>query len=140
MSGYSRLYVLGGEGGYMGADGVNPIGLFILVGDGNRQWLEPHYVDPSFTPLGGLKTLIPTEPDHPDMLLDACIAFAPQLFESCPSMPSVDEQLGKAEFLDFELEKSAIPRAWAELREEARPVFEGLNLWRADFVRLDGDK
>ena len=41
MSGYSRFYVFGGQGGYLGADGVNPIALMILIGDGNRQSRAP---------------------------------------------------------------------------------------------------
>lgn len=136
MSGYSRLYVLGGEGGFQGADGINPIGLFILVGDGNRQWLEPHYVDLSLKPLGALKTMIPAGSDHPDMLLDACVAFAARLFDDCPSLRVVEEQLGDAEYLDFDLHAAEVPAAWPELREEARPVFADLNIWRAGFERL----
>ena len=29
----------------MGADGVNPIEFLVLVGDADRQWLEPQYFD-----------------------------------------------------------------------------------------------
>ncbi len=136
MSGYSRLYVLGGEGGYVGADGINPIGLFILVGEGHRQWLEPYYVDHSLKPLGAVRNLIPAEPDHPDMLLDALIAFAARLFETCPSLLAVEEQLGDADYLDFSSVDPGIPASWADLREEARPLFADLNIWRADFERL----
>jgi hypothetical protein len=81
MSGYSRFYVFGGQGGYLGADGVNPIALMILIGDGNRQWLEPLYVDSKLERLGRLNTIAPALPDHPDNLLDACIAFFPCNFE-----------------------------------------------------------
>ncbi len=55
MAGYSRLYAVGGLGGFMGADGVNPIEFLILVGDADRQWLEPHYFDRSITPIGRLR-------------------------------------------------------------------------------------
>ncbi len=41
MSGFSRFYVFGGAGGFMGADGVDPVAFMIFVGDGDRQWLEP---------------------------------------------------------------------------------------------------
>ena len=37
MSGYSKIYCIGGEGGFLGSDGMNPIDFQILVGDGNRQ-------------------------------------------------------------------------------------------------------
>jgi hypothetical protein len=51
VAGFSRLYVVGGLGGFQGADGVNPIEFMVLVGDGSRQWLEPHYFDGSITPI-----------------------------------------------------------------------------------------
>lgn len=49
MAGYSKLYVVGGLGGFMGADGVNPIDFLVLVGDADRQWFEPHYFDRSLS-------------------------------------------------------------------------------------------
>ena len=66
MAGYSKLYVVGGLGGFMGADGVNPIEFLVLVGDADHQWLEPHYFDRSITPIGGLRVIVPSEPDHKD--------------------------------------------------------------------------
>lgn len=79
MAGYGAIYVVGGEGGFMGRDGVNSIDFLILVGHGNRVWLEPHYFDTSIQPLGKLKVIIPARPDVPeeDLLLDALLAFAP---------------------------------------------------------------
>lgn len=43
MAGYSKIYCIGGEGGFLGADGMNPIDFQILVGDADRQWLEVRY-------------------------------------------------------------------------------------------------
>ena len=43
MAGYSRIYCIGGLGGFGGADGINPILLQIWVGDASRQWFEAHY-------------------------------------------------------------------------------------------------
>ena len=80
MAGFFRLYVVGGLGGFMGADGVNPIEFMILAGHSSRQWLEPHYFNAS-----------PRE----------------------------------------------IPAAWARLREEARPIFAGMNIWRADLTPIE---
>lgn len=57
MAGYSRLYVVGGLGGFMGADGVNPIEFLVLVGNADRQWLEPHYFDRTIKPIGKLRSL-----------------------------------------------------------------------------------
>lgn len=33
MAGFSRMYCIGGLGGFMGADGINPLNALILVGD-----------------------------------------------------------------------------------------------------------
>ena len=65
LAGFSKLYVIGGLGGFQGADGVYPIRLQIWLGEGDRQWLEPHYVDASIRPLGSVRTIIPDGPDAP---------------------------------------------------------------------------
>jgi len=130
------MFVFGGLGGFMGADGVNPIEFLILVGEGGRQWLEPHYFDTSITPIGRLRTIIPEGPNHPNSLLDACIAFCPRYFSSCPSLAEVDLALQDAERLDFDADAASIPAAWAKLREEARPLYAALNRWQADLVSV----
>ncbi|MDP2778376.1 MAG: hypothetical protein Q8O48_12110, partial [Anaerolineales bacterium] len=71
MAGYSKLYCVGGLGGYLGADGINPILLQILVGDADRQWLEPRYFDKRIKPLGGIRVIVPEAHNHPHSLLDA---------------------------------------------------------------------
>jgi len=90
VAGYSKFYVIGGQGGFMGADGVNPIEFLVLVGDAGRQWLEPHYFDRSIKPIGRLRAIVPAGPDQPDSLLDACIAFCPRHFRECPSLGEVE--------------------------------------------------
>jgi hypothetical protein len=136
MAGYSKIYVVGGQGGYMGADGVNPTEFLVLVGDADRQWLEAHYFDKSIRPIGRLRVIVPAEPDHPDSLLDACIAFYPQRFRSCSSFEEVESALRKAERLDFHAGSQQIPSAWSGLREEARPLFAAVNIWRADLIPI----
>jgi hypothetical protein len=136
MSGYSRLYVVGELGGFMGADGVNPILFQILIGDADRQWLEVHYFDKFVKPIGNLSVIVPAGPDDPEVLLDACIAFFPDRFRSCPSLAAVEQALQNAERLDFNMGKDDIPAAWGDLREEARPLFRALNVWQADFVPM----
>jgi hypothetical protein len=130
MAGYSKMYVVGGQGGFMGADGVNPIEFVVLVGDADRQWLEPHYFDTSIKPLGRLRVIVPSEPDHKDALLDACIAFCPRHFILCPSLIQAESAIRHANRLDFH----AIPASWATLREEARPIFDSMSIWQADLV------
>lgn len=137
MAGYSKLYVVGGLGGFMGADGVNPIEFLILVGDANRQWLEPHYFDRTIMPIGRLQTIVPAGPNHPDSLLDACIAFCPRHFRSCPSLAEVESALRDADRLDFDARPQEIPATWVRLREEARPLFGVMNIWRADLVPIE---
>lgn len=137
MAGYSRMYVLGGAGGFMGSDGVNPIEVLILQGEGSRQWLEPRYLEKPVGPIGSVRSLVPAGPGDPDAVIDACIAFCPDYFRACPSLPEVEKALAKTEQLDFNAYPKRIPAAWARLREEARPIFAELGIWTADFVPLE---
>ena len=136
MAGFSRIFCIGGLGGFQGADGINPISLQIWVGDGNRQWLEPHYFDKNIAPIGNIQKIIPEGPDHPNSLIDACIAFSPNYFNTCSSILEVDEELKNVDYLDFSSEKDKIPKIWHELRQEALPFFEKLNIFKADLVEL----
>lgn len=138
VAGYSNIYVIGGHGGFMGADGVNPIELLVLVGDADRQWLEPHYFNKSIKPIGKLGSIIPAGPEQQDSLLDACIAFYPQHFSTCPSLEEVESALQDAKRLDFDARPQDIPTAWAKLRDEARPLFANLGIWRANLVPIKG--
>jgi hypothetical protein len=131
MSGYSRIYVVGEPDGLSASDSVNPVRLMLLVGDADRQWLEPHYVDATLAPLGNVRSLVPREPDDPDSIIDACIAFAPALFAQCPTLPRVRAELGDRVLLDFHLSEDGAPDSWAALREEARPIFRELRVWKA---------
>ena len=129
MAGYSRIYCIGGLGGFQGADGINPIKLQIWVGDSDRQWLEPHYVDTNIRPLGAVKCLIPEGPDHPHALIDACIAFYPKCFRECATLPVVESLLRDVERLDFDLGEDDIPKEWQQLRREAWPLFRKLDIF-----------
>jgi hypothetical protein len=136
MAGFSRVYMVGGLGGFDGSDGVNPIEFMILVGNADRQWFEPHYVDLTLKPIGHLRSLVPRRPDDANALLDACMAFAPRYFESCPSLAEVTGALLHAERLDFQYATEGVPAAWVQLREEARPAFAAMNIWQGDLARL----
>jgi len=137
MAGYSQIYVIGGSGGCFGADGVNPIELIILVGDADRQWYEPHYFDKTIFPIGNIRAIVPAKPDDPDALLDACLAFYPNYFKSCPSMAKIQSALSKTERLDFHLNIKDIPSDWTNLRNEARPIFSKMKIWKADFIPVE---
>ena len=136
MAGFSTMYVLGRPGGFGGADGVGSIEGFILVGDASRQWLEPHYMDGTVCALGQLRVIVPAGSNHPDALLDACLGFFPDHFRSCPSLPAVEAELGQLDRLDFHLAPDEVPGTWATLREEARPLFAAMDIWKAELVPL----
>ena len=132
MAGYSKIYCIGDDGW----DGINPIFFQILVGDSDRQWLEPRYFDRRIRPIGRVKVIIPAGPDHPDTLIDACLAFSPKYFESCPSLIQVSEALAKARSIDFHLDGE--PINWAQLREEARPYFKKITIYEAELNKIQG--
>lgn len=131
MAGYRTIYVFGGEGGFGGADGVNPIELQIWLGEGDRQWFEAKAFGRSVRALGKLRKVIPAESRSPHALLDACIAFHADAFAACPSLAQVEAELGEMTSLDFHLSPHEVPRTWAALREEARPIFEAMPRWIA---------
>lgn len=131
MAGFSKIFVIGGLGGVQGADGVNPIQMQIWVGDADRQWLEPHYVDRAIKPLGAIQAIVPEKPDDPNSLLDACIVFYPKHFEQCPTLAKAAALLEGMTRLDFDQGKKSIPTLWPKLREEARPHFGRLHIFEA---------
>ena len=91
----------------------------ILQSDNGRQALVCLYVDKSLKPLSKIWRIIPCGPNDKNALLDACITFAPQFFESCESLKEVKSNLSDTDMLE---EKR--PEGWEKLREEARPIFE----------------
>ncbi len=131
VAGYSKIYCMGGLGGFKGADGINPMEIQIWVGEGNRPWFEVHYFKKGISPIGKIRTVIPESPGHPDAILDACIAFFPEYFETCPALPAVKQKLRNQDNLDFDLERDRVPKKWSELREQARPLFERLPIFQA---------
>jgi hypothetical protein len=136
VAGYSRIYCVGELGGFLGADGIGPIWFQLWVGNADRQWWEAHYIDDDFEPLGNISVMVPARPDDPDALMDACIAFAPRLFASCPTLATVAAQADGLERLDFDLELERIPDAWASLRVEAREVFNRMSIFEATLTQL----
>ena len=93
----------------MRTDGINPIQLQILVGEGNRQWLEAICLDKSLKPMGKVRVIVPHSPDHPDSLVDACLTFFPDHFRSCPSLSTVECKVRGLEQLDFDTSDGVPP-------------------------------
>ena len=136
MAGYGAIYCIGGQGGFKGSDGINPIDLQILVGHGNRMWLEPRYFNSKISSIGNIDTVIPEGPADPYMLIDATIAFAPKLFYKCKSLKRVSRILKYHDRLNFDNPRE-IPSEWMFLREEALPFFEKLYIYQAQLNLLD---
>ena len=136
MAGYGAIYCIGGQGGYKGSDGINPIDLQILVGHGNRMWLEPRYFNSKMNSIGNINTIIPAGPTDPYMLIDATIAFAPKLFSRCKMLKIASRILKYHERLNFD-NPIDIPNEWMLLRDEALPIFEKLNIYQAQLNLLD---
>lgn len=136
MAGYTKIFCIGGLGGYQGADGINPIEMQIWLGEGNRQWLEPHYFDNRLKPLGKLRTIIPRGPFDHDALVDACIAFYPAHFKDCPTLAQVEKTLGDIEVFDFDISEDQVPKLWSQLRKEAQNKFNELHIFWADLQSL----
>ena len=134
MAGFSQMFLIGGQGGFGGADGINPIYLQIWVGDANRQWLEARYCDRSIRPMGKVKRFVPRRPNDPVNIMDACLLFFPQHFSKCSLVPVVAEKLKDTEFVDFDLEDN-VPKEWPWLRYEARPFFDEFGIFVANLVQ-----
>ena len=130
MAGFSQMFLIGGQGGFDGADGINPIYLQIWVGDAHRQWLEVHYCDEGIRPLGKVRRFVPRRPNDPVNIMDACLLFYPEHFAKCSLISVVAEKLKDTEFVDFDLEEN-VPKEWPWLRYEARPYFEELGIFSA---------
>ena len=139
MAGFSRIYCIGGLGGFMGADGINPILFQILVGDADRQWLEVHYFSRGIRPLRGICSFVPARPDDPNSLLDACILFYPEHFKNSATLTIVEEQLRGVSAIDFHLNHN-VPDEWEKLREETRDDFSKLCIFQADLKRIQPER
>ena len=88
--------------------------------------------------MGRVNVIIPVGPDHPDALIDACLAFFPEYFESCLSLAQVAEGLANARRIDFDLDGE--PTGWAQLREEARPLFKKMIIYEATLNKISPDE
>jgi len=130
MAGFSKIYCIGGSGGFAGSDGINPMLLQIWVGDSSRQWLEVHYFTKNIKPLKGIVRMVPDGPNSDNALLDACLLFYPDYFRSCPSLQEAAKIL-PADSQFFDIDAVGVSLAWQKLREEARPLLSTLVVYEA---------
>ena len=103
----------------------------VRTDDAGRWTFRPMYPAGAGAPLGRLES-VTTAAGHPDALLDACLAFFPETFSHCASLPLVRQTVGEAEYLDL---SERLPVGWAALRGEGRDMMEGAEMRtaRADF-------
>ena len=131
--------MVGGSGGFLGSDGINPIALQILIGTSSREWLEPKYFDEKFSSISGITHIVPKNPINDDNIINGLIIFAPQLFEkNCDLLKNAIiyfEKLGKKR-IDMSKDE---PEFWTDLIIQAKPIFESLKLFRADIENLRPD-
>ena len=136
MAGFYKIYMIGGSGGFLGADGINPIGFQILVGTSDREWLEPKYFDDRFKSISGITHMVPLRPTNDENIIDGIIIFAPQLFmKNCDLLKDAFKyfaDLGKKR-IDMSEDQ---PEFWGELVNQAQPAFQKIKLYSADIKDL----
>ena len=136
MAGFYKIYMVGGSGGFMGADGINPIALQILIGTSSREWLEPNYFDKDLSSISGITRMVPKSPTNDENIIDGLIIFAPQLFEeSCDLLKDAHMYFDKLGKKRIDMSKHE-PAFWNDLVIQAKPKFENLKLFRANIEDL----
>jgi hypothetical protein len=131
MAGFSTIYCLGGLGGFRGSDGINLIAAQIWKGDGNVQWMEAHYFADDLQPYGQVEQFIPRGPDDENALLDAAILFFHNQF-SLTLPATLEMEIGDQTTVDISQFDDVLMKELNRLREEARPEFYTLNLFKAE--------
>jgi len=136
MAGYVKMYMVGSLGGVDGVDGIGNINLVIGVGASDREWLRVLNQNPNSNPFWKLKTIIPDPQNYENSIIDAVIAFAPELFKECSELKLVAKQLGTSTRISFD--SGPVPESWEKLREQARPIFEKIAVFESPIVELRG--
>ena len=101
---------------------ARPAPFAVVRSDDGATWtFQPLYAAGAGAPLGRLQT-VTTAAKHPDALLDACLAFFPEVFAGCAALALVQQVVGEAEQLDL---SGRLPVGWAALRGEGKAVMMG---------------
>ena len=136
MAGYVRIYLFGGVGGDLGAEGMNPIAMQIWVGWSDRKWLEAHYFVDDLEAIGGIKAIIPKQHDEELNLLESSIIFGPQFYTmKCDLMEITMKYFSALNKTKIDLAEDA-PEFWDDVVKQARPVFNTLNVFQADLKEI----
>ena len=136
MAGFYKIYMVGGSGGFLGADGINPIGLQILVGTSDREWLEPKYFNEKFKSISGITHMVPLRPTNDENIIDGIIIFGPQLFmKNCDLLKDAFKYFGDLGKKRIDMSEDQ-PEFWNELVNQAQPTFQKIKLYSADIKDL----
>ena len=136
MAGFYKIYMVGGSGGFLGTDGINPIALQILIGTSSREWLEPNYFDKQFSSISGITHMVPKSPTNDENIIDGLIIFAPQLFEkNCDLLKDAYVHFDKLGKKTIDMSEDQ-PAFWNDLVSQAKPTFENFKLYRANIEDL----
>ena len=76
----------------------------ILEQQGNRISHQVFYLREGIKPIGNIKKVVPASPDSNSLLMDSVIAFYPEWFSKCKSLPGIMSQLKDKDFLDLDQE------------------------------------
>ncbi len=87
--------------------------------------------------IGKIHSIVPADVKFMPWIPDACIAFAPNLFDSCKSMNIVKKEAANIYMLDFNLGEKNIPGHWNTLRYEAISTLNGLRIARSNLMYKD---
>lgn len=93
----------------------------VRTDDAGTWTFQPMYAASAGAPLGQVHT-VTTAAQHPDALLDACLAFYPAVFANCASLALVRQVVGEATELDL---SERLPVGWQALRAEGKAVMTG---------------
>tara|TARA_B100001559_G_C16465782_1_gene606450 strand:+ start:410 stop:781 length:372 start_codon:yes stop_codon:yes gene_type:complete len=113
----------------------------VLVGDGNRQWLEPRY-HTKFKPIANISKIVPEEPYQNKNLLLAAIIFSPIRFRACRSLKELIHLLDsniQNSFLDVDRSRE---KYWyrsgvlQDVMSQAEPIYNQLNIFEANLKPL----
>ncbi len=141
MTGFTKIYCFGNNRSIFSDDGINQINMEVLVGDGNRQWLEPRYYT-KFKPIANISKIVPEEPYQNKNLLLAAIIFSPIRFRACRSLKELIHLLDsniQNSFLDVDRSRE---KYWyrsgvlQDVMSQAEPIYNQLNIFEANLKPL----
>ena len=136
MAGFYKIYMVGGSGGFLGADGINPIAFQILVGTADREWLEPKYFDETFKSISGITHMVPLGPTNDENIIEGLIIFAPQLFmKNCDLIKDAFKYFDKLGKKRIDMGKDQ-PDFWDDLVDQAQSIFQNIKLYSAEINDL----